>query len=344
MEGRHFYVGFMRNEIDENRNIDKNGNDGFMYLMVYVGATEPTNVTFRYPWEQVGTTYAIGGDSILTIDIPPQYFTTLEVRYSEIPLYGIIEITTDKKTIVYAMNTSRLSSDAYSALPVANWGKEYVVVSVPNDSYLPVGIPADSIPRSCEFMIMASEDSTLVQFSPKSETAKGKPANQLVSIYLMKGQCYVVMSSQKLERGLGDQTGTIIKSDKPIGVLAGHVRTAIPVYYGEPLSYFKRDSKDHIVDMLFPTKIWGTYYISTPFNCLNSPGDLIRVVSIQPDTKVTAYGNNIFRDFVLTNPGMLKIFFLSEYPWYGLQINRFKLLSLCRRVYMMTARNLTQVW
>lgn len=313
MEGRHFYLGFMRNEIDENRNIDKNGNDGFMNLMIFVGATEQTQVTIRYTWETTGTVYTIAGDSVLTLDVPPDKFTYLEMRESEKPSYGMVEVTTDKKTIVYALNSSRLSSDAYSALPVSNWGKEYVVVSVPNDSYAPPGLLSDSIPRACEFMIMASEDSTLVQFSPKAETAKGNKAGQLQSIYLMKGQCYLVQSTQKLERGLGDQTGTIIRSDKPIGVLSGHVRTSIPVQYGEPLSYTKRDSKDHIVDMLFPTKIWGSYYISTPFN-IYSAGDLIRVVSIQPNTKVTAIGNNVFRDFVLTNPGDVEDFYPVGVP------------------------------
>ncbi len=279
-----------------------------MNLMVFVGATEKTDVTIRYPWDTDGTVYTIEGDSVLTIDIPPPFFTTLEMRNSEVPTYGIVEILTNKKTIVYALNSSRLSSDAYSALPVSNWGKEYVVVSVPNDSYAPPGLIADSIPRSSEFMIMASEDSTLVQFSPKAETVKGFKPNDLVSIYLMKGQCYLVQSSQKLERGLGDQTGTIIKSDKPIGVIAGHVRTSIPVLFGEPLSYTKRDSKDHVVDMLLPTKIWGSYYISTPFN-IYSAGDLIRVVSIQPNTKVTAIGNNVFRYFVLASPGDVEDFY-----------------------------------
>lgn len=313
MEGRHFYVGFMRNEIDENRSMDGNKNDSFMYLMVYIGATEKTLVTFRYPWETVGTTYTIDGDSVLTIEIPSEYYSTLEMKNSEVPTYGIVEITTDKRTIVYAMNTTRLSTDAYSALPVTSWGKEYVVVSVPNDTYYLPSRPIDTIPRSSEFMIMASEDSTLVQFAPTAETAKGNLANQLVSFYLMKGQSYLVMSSQKLGRGLGDLTGTIIRSDKPIGVISGHVRTSIPMTGSEPLSYTKLDSKDHIMDMLLPTKIWGTYYISTPFN-IYSAGDLIRVVSIQPNTKVTAIGNNVFRDFVLANPGDVEDFYPVGVP------------------------------
>lgn len=314
LAGRDFYVGFMRNEIDENRNLDRSGYDRYMLLEVYIGATEKTQVIFRYPWQTDSTIYSIEKDSVLTISVPVEYLLSMEMKQSEVPTKGLIEIHTDKKTIVYAMNHTGASSDAYAALPVTNWGKEYVIMSTPNDSYLPYQYPEDTIPRSSEFMIMASEDSTLVQFRPKAKTVMGFDTNDLVSIYLMKGQCYLVMTTQKLLRGYGDLTGTIVRSDKPIGVLSGHVRTAIPVVPNEPIRPDGRgDSKDHLVEMLMPTKIWGMNYISTPFS-INSTGDYIRVVSIQPNTKVTAYGNNTFRDFVLTNPGDIEDFYPVGVP------------------------------
>lgn len=314
LAGRHFYVGFMRNEIEENRNSDPKGFDRAMLLEVYIGATERTKVIFRYPWQKDSTIYTVEKDSVLTISVPLDSTLYIESKLSEVPNYKLIEVITDKKTIVYAMNHTGASSDAYAALPVANWGKEYVIVSTANDSYLPADRFPDTVSRSSEFMIMASEDSTLVQFRPKATTVAGFDTNDLVSIYLMKGQSYLVMSSQQQTRGLGDLTGTIVRSDKPIGVLSGHVRTAIPVYIDEPLRYDRRgDSKDHLAEMLMPTKIWGLNHISTPFS-INSTGDYIRVVSIQPNTKVTAFGNNTFRDFELVNPGDIEDFYPVGVP------------------------------
>jgi hypothetical protein len=294
-EGRHFYVGFMRNELDQNRRLNYP-----VFLNIFVAATVTSEVIIRFPWQTAGGIFTIRGDSILTIEIPQKDVPFVEMRQSEVPLYGIIEITSDQKIAVSAMTSFDYSSDAYTALPVPNWGKEYVIMSMANDTYEQVGGRADSTPRSGEFLVMASEDSTLVQFKARVKTMKHDSA-QFVSLYLMKGQCYLVQSSDSLDRSYGDLTGTIVRSNKPIGVLSGHVRTSIPVIPRVP-NERPRDSKDCLVEMLIPTKIWGTKYATSPFY-INCEGDLFRVACIQPNTTFTAQGSTNSRTITLKDPG-----------------------------------------
>ncbi len=301
-EGNHFYIGFMRNELDVRRNLNAP-----VFLDIYVASAIPTTVTVRLPWESTGTQYKILGDSILNINLIGYDARDIEMKESEVPQNRLIEITSNQKISVSAMTSYDYTSDAYTALPIPNWGKEYVIMTMPNDNY---AVPAetkdvirhvgDDDERSGEFLVMASEDSTLVQFTPRVRTMKHDSAGY-VSVYLMKGQCYLVQSSDSLPAGYGDLTGTIVRSDKPIGVLSGHVRTAIPVRYPDP-RYIGRDSKDCLVEMLIPTKLWGTKYVTTPFKIYSS-GDLIRVACIQPNTTFTAQGSKVSRTVTLVEPG-----------------------------------------
>ncbi|MBI3260336.1 MAG: IgGFc-binding protein [Ignavibacteriae bacterium] len=294
-EGYHYYIGFMRNELDINRNT----NDP-VFLDIYIATSIPTDVTVRLPWETSGTVYKLGGDSILSIYFSRRDAIDLEMIKSEVPLKQLIEITSNHEITVSAMTSNFYTSDAYTALPVPNWGKEYVIMSMPNDTYTPTKDKKDTTIRPGQFLVMSSEDSTLVQFKPRVKTIK-HDSDEFVSIYLMKGQCYLVQSSDSLGLGYGDLTGTIVRSNKPVGVLSGHVRATVPVGILDPRDW-GRDSKDCLVEMLLPTKIWGTKYATTPIK-IYSAGDLIRVACIQPYTTFTAQAKNVSRTVTLVNPG-----------------------------------------
>ena len=52
------------------------------------------------------------------------------------------------------------SSESYNLIPVANWGKNYVVSSMPNDS---IRIGKNSYLTTSEFLVIASENATNVE-------------------------------------------------------------------------------------------------------------------------------------------------------------------------------------
>lgn len=297
-EGHHFYIGFMRNELEGNRTEAP-------YLKVFIATSVQSKVSITFPRFLNTDTYTIIGDTVLTIDITGFDQITAEATESEVPRYNLIEITSDQKINVSAISSYYLSTDGYSALPVPNWGKEYVIMSMGNDQYIPRfsangNIVTDTTPRSGEFLVMASQDSTLVQFRPRVRTMR-HDSDEFVSVYLMKGQSYLVQSSDSLLKGYGDLTGTIVRSDKPIGVLSGHMRTSVPLLSLGPNSPID-DSKDFLIEMLFPTKIWGKNYATFPFS-IQADGDLVRVTCIEPNTVFTINSRTYKSSFILRNPG-----------------------------------------
>jgi len=303
-EGTHFLVGFMQNEIV----IDPRY--GGLHLKLFIFPSSTTNISVIFPNDSVLTFNNVASNANLVIEVPIQ----LENYESEVIKKKSIEIISENPIIVYAFTTQYLTSEAYTAIPVEKWGKEYVIISYPNDQYsLPIDTPldpADSLyrltPRQSQFLILAAYDSTQVTFYPRSITEKGVQVNNPKTIILNKGQTYLVKSFPFV-RNYGDLSGTLIRGDKPFGVLSGHVRTAIPQNLVP-----RWDSKNHLVEMLMPTNSWGREYITVPFG-ISPYGDLIKIVSYYPNTTITSIWEGGSQTYVLNNNfDVLEIPFVNQ--------------------------------
>jgi len=274
LEGRHFLLGFMQNEIG---NIVTG--DGF-FQQIYISASSRAQVRVSMRGIKPIDIFVSPND-MTEVEIPGEFMMSV----SEYADNKSIEISSDVPITIYGFSSRVTTSDAYSAIPVRNWGTEYYVMSYPNDQYYIIegNDDLDSLfritPRHSEFMVIASEDDTNVMLRPTSMTYAGKAPGRDYWINLDKGECYLV-KSQNTGRGTSDLTGTFIKSNKPIGVLSGHERTAVPQTLLPPF-----DSKDHLIEMLAPVDSWGKEYITVPFG-ENSNGDIFRIVASSPNTQV----------------------------------------------------------
>ena len=264
-EGLHFMVGFMENESNDaifNKQLEQKIFISSNYdckLLVSFGGLNPVQ-------------YLVNQNDVLTINVS----TALENFRSEEIRNNLVEITSDYPIAVYAYSSIPRSTDSYAVIPISNWGKEYIAVSLPNDHYNLDSKDSivDKTPRSSEILIMAAYDNTKVTIIPSSLTRQLKQVGQSYDVILNKGQCYLVQSWQ-YSRGQGDLTGTVVTSDKPVGVLTGHVRSALlQGFLLQP-----PDSKDHLVEMLMPTPAWGNTFITIPFGTNPFHGDYFKIVS-----------------------------------------------------------------
>lgn len=271
-EGRHFIVAFMQNEIT----LQPSGN----WLEVYFSATQRTSVTIRGINNQILYNSVIPADSMVTVGFQTDYMICKSEEISA----STIDIESEFPITIYGKNSIKTSSDMFAAIPVTNWGNEYMVVSYPNDSYKDYPEPETAwgnMPRCSEFLVVAAYDNTIVKFTPTVKTWSGKSANVEQSVTLNKGQAYLVQSLN-LPTG-GDLSGTVVTSDKPIGLFSGHVRTAIMQGFGYPL-----DSKDHLCEMLMPVSAWGKNFATGPFVIqAQTEGNLFRLFTKTPNTVVT---------------------------------------------------------
>src|SRR5690606_116724 len=83
--------------------------------------------------------------------------------------------------------------------------------------------------RNSEFLIVASEDNTLVEITPSVVTDGGRVADVTFNITLNKGEVYQVQSLNRNNlAGQGDLSGSFIQSDKPVAVYSGNFSTTVP--------------------------------------------------------------------------------------------------------------------
>jgi len=292
-EGTHFKIAFMQNEIEM---------DYRKLLRIFMASKKRANVVVSYPNGSV-VSYTIQPNAVQTVTVQ----NALEIRVPEIVSPLSIDIRSDVPIAVYALNSDYLTSDGFSSFPISFWDTSYIVISSPNDAYTsdtsasPTRNAFLTAIRASEFMVIASEDVTEVTITPKVNTKGGMIAGQPTTIFLNNGECYLVQSSS-LAVGSGDLSGSSITSDKPIGVLSGHVRTSVPNFLGQA------DSKDHLVEMMPPLKTWGKEYASIPYIVMdqNGPalgGDVFRVVTSEPNTLLTVEFDNTTDVVFLPNAG-----------------------------------------
>jgi hypothetical protein len=292
-EGTHFKVAFMQNEIETfNPKL----------LRIFMAAKKRANVVVTQP-NGVVSTYTIQANSVQTLTVPNAF----ELRVSETAIPLSVDIRSDVPISVYALNSDDKTSDGFSSFPISFWDTSYRVISSPNDAYtfVPTLSAAENAFRTTirpsQFLIIAAEDNTQITIVPKANTKGGMIANQQSTIFLNEGECYLVQSSSQVV-GAGDLSGSLINSDKPIGVIGGHVRTAVPQFLGD------RDSKDHLVEMMPPLNTWGNEYVSVPYIVLDQGGpaqggDVFRVVTSEPNTILTIEYDNVQDAVFLPNAG-----------------------------------------
>ncbi len=268
-EGTHFFIGFMQNEDDMCAR-------GFGERSIMIASRFSTSVIIRYP-DGTATRDDIPAGQLRSYQVNSDYECIGEGVYRK----GI-EIIATHPVCVYCYSSKPQTSDGYLALPVDVWGTEYVSANYSLDHYsIRPGINwLDSVcqvsKRRGEFMIIASEDNTQVNVIPATPTLESG-ASRLLTRTLMKGDVYQVQDGGEV-RGYSDLTGSVITSNKPVGLLSGHMRAGVPYFY---------DTKDHLIEMIPPRQSLGKRLVAVPFGGRQG-GDLIRVISSESDpTNVT---------------------------------------------------------
>jgi len=209
----------------------------------------------------------------------------------EIAVPTSIHITSEADISVYGSVRDNLTSDAWLALPTHVLGLEYRVMSYPSD-YVS-GFMGMAAYYPSQFVIIATEDSTIVDLTLSlSRTRIGLWKNR--TIKLNRGESYLVQASVSSSSRHEDLTGTVIRSNKPIGVLGSHLRAQVPLLSSEA-------SRDILIEQLPSVDTWGKRFVVPP---LHLPADarqaekndvsVIRVLAHYDSTDVSVDGGGYF--------------------------------------------------
>jgi hypothetical protein len=270
-QGQKFWAAFIENMYP--------GSQEALTTDLVFAASAPTSGTITNPRTGWVSYFTVPARDIHTVHIPEtQAYNTVGETVTNRAVY----IETSADVSVYAANFQNLTSDAAVVLPVEALGDEYYSISFNgNIGQSGTNIGDDRAPE--EFLIVATEDKTLVTIVPKNKTDGGKPAGDPYTIRLQKGQSYLVKSdvtgNTDSESNYVSITGSYIKSNKLIAVFGGHKRAHV--------GCDGNNSRDHLYEQLLPLRLWGTQYLVVPTNLTQ---DLFRVLAIHNNTRLSIGG------------------------------------------------------
>jgi PKD repeat protein len=261
-EGTDFWFGLMENRLTGNEH----------YLEITVSSRKDADFTVTYgPNEILIGTFSVTAN---TSEIVPIDYNLLEAKGSETIENKGINLQSTDSVNVYALNYRTRSSDVAVIYPTGSLGKEYFAMC-----YSPH--PTNNIESNTEFLIVATEDQTIVEITPSVDTDGGEKANVKFSVTLNKGQSFQVQSNNSNIPGQGDLTGSYVVADKPIAFYSGVKSTAVP-YEGQ--------SRDHLFEQIPATNTWGREFYIVPLELRTQ--DTYRVLAAEDSTVVTIEGLN----------------------------------------------------
>ncbi len=175
----------------------------------------------------------------------------------------IFEITSDEPVIVYCYFMTMSGSEAYAPLPVEQWGKIYTLTSYRTTSVIRRSDPSEEDyvgrPAPVQVILVGAEDGTTVKLTPGIFAAAKMP----LFVPLNAGQALLLngLSSSANYTDNEDITGTVVTSDKPIGILSGTTRSSLapdqPVITGNT-------AKNVLAEWLPPLEWYGQSFVYRP--------------------------------------------------------------------------------
>lgn len=189
------------------------------------------------------------------------------------------------------------SGEAYRVTPVEWLGTEYFTLNMYQEEVRMHDGKSQFKPA--EFLIVATDDQTVVQYTPKFDTEKIKKG-QTGTAYLNKGDCFLVKAktypnlNQQWET---DLSGSYIKANKPIAVISGHTKSAFPRFSTTMLGMKSDFMRNMLMEMMWPIELLGKEYVSAPILYKNRTyttanavpemeGDIIRFIATEDNTEI----------------------------------------------------------
>lgn len=260
--GTDFWMGFLKNYTGS-------GNS----LRLYISASDNSKVKISIPLQNYIDSIYVPKDSVKVFYVPVSlgYLPELDSIVKR-----AIHVTSDYPVSLSAMNLISATTDASIVLPTTN---------IPNSATYVVGTPNSSGFYSLALMV-ACQDSTLINIVPSALTASGKASGVPYNIRLNKGEMYQLASKPGL------LTGTTIKVTSA---------NKLVVFAGNECSNWPCGACDHQYEQIMPNLLVDTSYLIPPhFGHTN--GYLNKFVPLDTGTIFTVNGVKFNGKYSPTNP------------------------------------------
>jgi gliding motility-associated-like protein len=269
-KGTEFWVGFPKH---------RNGTQAGLYL--YITSDSSTTGTVSIPGQSWSTSFSVTANQMTLVNVPSNL---AYVDCDDCIQNKGIKVNANKDVVVYSHIYRQYGSDATLVLPVNTLGKEYYCMSYEQRQN-------DNGNARSQFMIIADKDDTKINITPsvdlRTSTGGTHSAGTTYSITLDAGEVY---QGRARDFGLDeDVSGTFIEvidtgstaNCRTVAVFSGSSDT----YLGCRASGL--NSRDNLYQQMYPTKSWGTRFITVPFK--GRTNDDVRVLAKEDNTSVLIY-------------------------------------------------------
>ncbi|MBX7154751.1 MAG: T9SS type A sorting domain-containing protein [Bacteriodetes bacterium] len=253
---------------------------GTSAINLYVACPVKTKVTVDVEGRGFSVVRQTVANDIIEIRLNPGVAQAFSKTDSEgIPAEQVwpkaaVHVKADVPITVYVSIRFPYTSDTFLALPVESLGKEYIVASMADMTWMYGGYSLPSITT-----ITAIEDSTIVNFklggNAVTVTSGGLKSGQTKTFTMNRGDVVVIGNSKDSKEG--DMSGSKITSDKPIAVTSGNQCANVPT----TLRWC-----DYIAEMELPTQMWGKTLLVPRFSTRKNSA-LIKVFAKDSNTMVS---------------------------------------------------------
>jgi len=269
---------------------------GWVINQVLISAKRDCSGTVSNPLTGWTTEFTVSANNITTVEIPEAQGYHNGSLYEEIAQKGL-KVESSDTISVYCTNIAYVSFDASFVLPVESLGDEYIIQSY-DQSHDGSSNAYVYNNETSAFLIVATEDNTVVDITPSCNTLGGRTAGETFSITLNAGETYHVRSVRSGAHR--DLSGThILAADcKRIAVFNGNTVTCIPIDMG--------NGYDHVFEQAMPLRSWGKNFVVT--SSRNRNRDFIKITSSANNNQITRDGDPL----VTLQTGQSYIFDMDE--------------------------------
>lgn len=230
---------------------------------LFLSGSESTSGIVQVPGIGFNETFSVTPGATTQVTLPA---TTIVSGSDTTADLGVL-VTSDLPINVYGLNRKQFTTDAFAAFPVDSFGTLYRPMCYTSLS--------GGNNRS-QFAVVASEDNTIVTITPRA-TTPGHPVGEPYTVNLDRLQVYQLRTSINGS----DLTGSLVSSEKPVGVFSGHSCANVPV--GTSFC-------DHLCEQMPPVDAWGRRVLTLPLETrLN--GDTFRILAHDDNTCVEIDGS-----------------------------------------------------
>ena len=289
-QGKEFWLTFMQNGYEEH------SMGGWVTNQVLISAKRNCTGSVSNPLTGWRQTFNVNANNITTIDIPIEQGYHGASNYGAISNKAILVESTDTIS-VYCSNIAYVSFDASFVLPVESLGNDYIIQCYDQSS---VSVPESAVNnyQTSAFVIVATENNTVVDITPACATLDGRPSGETYQVTMNAGETYHVRSVKSGNRRDLSGTRVTARDCNKIAVFNGNTLTCIPTTMN--------DGFDHVFEQAMPLRSWGKRFIVT--SSLNRVRDFVKITS-------SADGNDIYKNGTLLttlNTGQSYVFTLRE--------------------------------